>query len=112
MERDCLRLKAKIEAMLAPSHEQEESVSVLLLPTLPIQAPKHDASLLHPVDWAYCGIWNALELPATQIPISNVCERNLPVGVQLVGLKDEHTLMLAAYLEKQGIARSSIVGNP
>ena len=71
------RLRADLIATLGDN-------GVLLFPPYPRSAPRHKATLRHPLDFAYSGIFNVLGLPATQVP-TGFDRRGLPVGVQVVG---------------------------
>ena len=85
---------AELEARLGPR-------GVLLCPPYPRAAPRHDGPLLSPFSFSYCGIWNALEMPATAVP-TGFTEEGLPLGVQIVGLRfqDDLTLWVGSQLEQ------------
>jgi len=75
--------------------------TVLLFPPHPTTAPKHDWPLLRIYNWLYTGIWNVLELPATQVPLG-LDTQGLPLGIQVVGLPhhDHVTIAVAEELER------------
>jgi fatty acid amide hydrolase 2 len=74
---------------------------VLLYPSYPTTAPLHGKPLLTLFHWTYTAIWNALEMPATQVPLG-LDARGLPLGVQVVGAhgSDHLTIAVALALEK------------
>jgi fatty acid amide hydrolase 2 len=82
------RLRGALEAELGGRH-------LLLMPTHPRAAPRHDAPLLRPMDFAYTAIFNVLELPVTAVPIG-LGAGGLPLGVQLAASRGEDHLPLAA----------------
>lgn len=88
------QMYAEIEARLGPR-------GVILCPPYPRAAPRHDGPLLSPFSFSYCGIWNALEMPATAVP-TGFTEEGLPLGVQIVGLRfqDALTLWVGSALEQ------------
>lgn len=75
---------------------------VILYPPYPRPAPKHDAPLFFPVEWMYTALWNALELPVTQVPCG-LDREGLPLGVQVVGKhgSDAVTIAVARVLEDE-----------
>ncbi|XP_069505091.1 fatty-acid amide hydrolase 2 [Ambystoma mexicanum] len=77
------------------------SDGVLLYPSHPRVAPKHNLPLGVPFDFAYTGIFNILGLPVTQCPLG-LGKEGLPLGIQLVAghYNDHLTLAVARYLEK------------
>lgn len=96
---------AKLIAMAAEMYAELEATlgprGVLLCPPYPRAAPRHDGPLLSPFSFSYCGIWNALEMPATAVP-TGFSEEGLPFGVQIVGLRfqDALTLWVGSQLEQ------------
>ena len=92
-------LRGEIEGLL-------DGGGVLILPTHPRPAPLHDAPLFRPLDWVYTGLFNAMELPVTAVPMG-LSSSGMPLGVQIVGprLQDHRTIAAALTLEKDGIAR-------
>ena len=91
-------LRAEIEGLL-------DGGGVLILPTHPRPAPPHDAPLYRPLDWVYTGLFNAMELPVTAVPMG-LGASGLPLGVQIVAprLQDHRSIAAAVTLEQDGIA--------
>lgn len=89
--RDALR--RQIEDKLGPR-------GVLVCLPYPRPAPRHNAPLLSPLAFAYCGIFNVLELPSTAVP-TGLSREGLPLGVQVVGRRfyDPLTLWVAQQIE-------------
>lgn len=75
---------------------------VLLYPPYTRVAPFHNRPLLTPFDFAYCGIFNVLGFPSTQVPLG-LNREGVPLGTQLVGIpgKDALTIAVAQALEQQ-----------
>ncbi len=75
---------------------------VLLYPPYTRVAPKHNHPLFTPFDFAYCGIFNVLGFPVTQVPLG-LNAQGLPLGVQVVGApgRDAQTIAVARALEKE-----------
>ena len=75
---------------------------VLLYPPYTRVAPKHNHPLLRPFDFAYCGIFNVLGFPSTQVPLGLNAE-GLPLGTQVIGApgQDARTIAVAQALERQ-----------
>lgn len=65
-------------------------------------APRHNRPLSRPFDFAYCGIFNVLGFPSTQVPLGLNAE-GLPLGTQVVSApgQDAVTIAVAQSLEKQ-----------
>jgi len=76
--------------------------SVLIYPSYPTPAPRHGVPIFPPVKWMYTAIFNAMELPATQVPLG-FNRKRLPLGVQIVGAHgmDHLTIAAACALEKE-----------
>ncbi|HSA20240.1 MAG TPA: amidase, partial [Myxococcota bacterium] len=76
--------------------------SVILFPSYPRVAPRHREPLRRPFAWVYTALWNALELPVTQVPLG-LDARGLPLGVQVVGgpCQDHLTIAVAQWLERE-----------
>ncbi|KAG9478075.1 hypothetical protein GDO78_013201 [Eleutherodactylus coqui] len=74
---------------------------ILLYPSHPKIAPKHNEPIAMPFNFAYTGIFNVLGLPVTQCPLG-LSEAGLPLGIQIISSQhnDHLTLALAQYLEK------------
>lgn len=89
-------LRAELNVLL----RVEEGPAVLLYPSYPTVAPRHDVPLLHPFYCSYCAVLNAMELPSTQVPLG-LNDKGLPLGVQVVGAHgtDHITIAVARELE-------------
>lgn len=76
---------------------------VLLYPSAPFPASYHHASYLRPWNFNYFCIWNALQMPVTQVPLGLSEKENLPVGIQVVAnsYQDRLCLAVAKDLEQQ-----------
>jgi fatty acid amide hydrolase 2 len=100
-ERDNDHLLLACAALKRELHDVLGNDSVLIAPTHPRAAPKHNRPLLRPMDFVYTGIFNVLEVPATACPMGLGAER-LPLGVQVVGPcgGDHLTIAAAMMLEK------------
>ncbi len=68
---------------------------LLLYPPYTKPAPLHRTPLLPPFQWVYTAIFNALELPVTQVPLG-LDRRGLPLGVQVVASHGRDPLSIAA----------------
>jgi fatty acid amide hydrolase 2 len=75
--------------------------AVLLYPSYTRTAPRHGEPLLFPIEWMYTAVINALELPATQVPLG-LGAAGTPLGVQVVGGHggDARTVAVALALEE------------
>lgn len=69
--------------------------SILLMPVHPRVAPKHNAPLLRPFDFAYTGIFNSLEFPATSA-LMGKNRHGLPLSVQIIASAGQDHLTLSA----------------
>jgi fatty acid amide hydrolase 2 len=85
------RLKRDLDVLL-------DDRAMLLYPSYPDQAPRHDEPLWSPFKWQYTAIWNVMELPVTQVPLG-LSGRGLPLGVQVVAGYARDHLGIAAALE-------------
>ncbi len=87
------RLRDEVEAMLGTR-------AVMLYPSHAKVAPRHGRPMLWPVQWGYTAVFNALELPVTQVPLG-LDRDGLPLGVQVVGAhgQDHLTIAVAVALE-------------
>jgi Asp-tRNA(Asn)/Glu-tRNA(Gln) amidotransferase A subunit family amidase len=92
------RLRERINAMLGDG-------GVLLMPTFPSTAFKHDRGILRPRHFLHAAIHNVLELPATTLP-AGLSRDGLPLAVQVVAAhgRDEVALGIAGVLEQDGFA--------
>ena len=72
----------------------------MLFPPFPTLAPRHNLPLFRPFDFMYTALINAMELPATAVPMGLARER-VPLGVQVVGAPgaDHVTIRIALELE-------------
>jgi fatty acid amide hydrolase 2 len=76
---------------------------VLLYPPYTRPAPRHDVPKRLPLDWLYTAVWNALELPVTQVPLG-LGAAGLPLGVQVVGgLRQDHVPVAVALALEQAL---------
>lgn len=75
---------------------------VLLYPPYTRPAPRHNHPLMTPFDFAYCGIFNVLGFPSTQVPLG-LNAKGLPLGTQVIAApgNDALTIAVAEALEKQ-----------
>lgn len=76
--------------------------SILLMPVHPRVAPKHNAPLLRPFDFAYTGIFNSLEFPATSA-FMGISRQGLPLAVQIIAADGQDHLTLSAAESLSGI---------
>lgn len=74
---------------------------VMLFPSYPSVAPKHHWPQARLLDWLYTAIFNATEMPVTQVPLG-LDHNGLPMGVQVVAAhgNDHLSLAVARLLEK------------
>lgn len=74
---------------------------VLLYPSYTSTAPVHNKPLWPPFNWVYAAIFNALEMPVTQVPLG-LNGKGLPVGIQVVGSQgnDHVPVAVAQFLEE------------
>jgi fatty acid amide hydrolase 2 len=70
---------------------------VMLYPTACGPAPRHGSDLLS-TNFRFTGLFNALELPVTQVPLG-IGRHGLPLGVQVVGARGRDHVTIAAALE-------------
>lgn len=71
---------------------------VLLYPPYSRAAPKHNAPLLTPFDFVYCGLFNALGFPSSQVPLG-LNAQGLPLGTQVVAAPHQDALCVATALK-------------
>ncbi len=88
-------LRAEIHGAL------EGGRTVMLYPPYTRVAPKHLTPLFVPIEYMYTAAINALELPATQVPLG-LSREGVPLGVQVVGPHggDALTVAVAKALEE------------
>ena len=88
------RLRAELESLLGER-------AVMLYPSHRRAAPPHRHPMLTFPDAGFTGVFNALRLPVTQVPLG-LDERVIPTGVQVVGAwgNDHLTLAVARALEE------------
>ena len=86
------RLRADIRARIGDG--------VMLFPPFPTLAPRHARPMIRPFDFVYTALVNAMELPATAVPMG-LSGSGLPLGVQVVGQPgaDHMTIRVAEELE-------------
>ncbi|XP_021956293.1 fatty-acid amide hydrolase 2-B isoform X2 [Folsomia candida] len=74
--------------------------AIFIYPSHPTAAPRHHEPWLAPADFSYCGIFNVLGVPVTQVPMG-LGSKGLPIGVQVVGgINSDHlTIKVAEELE-------------
>lgn len=70
---------------------------VMLFPSFPRTAPRHREPLLRPYEFMYTALFNALELPVTQVPLG-LSRAGLPLGVQVVAREGADALTVATAL--------------
>jgi fatty acid amide hydrolase 2 len=83
-------LKARVDELLGED-------GVILMPTHPRVAPKHNAPMLRPLDHAYTGIFNILRYPVTTVP-TGLDFYGLPMGVQIAAREGQDHVTIAAAL--------------
>lgn len=71
---------------------------VIICPTLPFAAPTHASPKLLSLSFTYTALFNALQLPATAVPIWMDEQQKLPLGVQVVSKWGNDQLSLAMAL--------------
>ena len=75
---------------------------VLVTPVHPRTAPRHNSAVLHPFDFLYTAVFNALRVPATAAPCG-FDERGLPLAVQFASARgNDHLTIAAAAVIEQG----------
>lgn len=67
---------------------------VMLFPSYPSVAPKHYWPQTRLLDWLYTAIFNATEMPVTQVPLG-LDMNGLPTGIQVVAAHGNDHLCLA-----------------
>ena len=88
------RLRAELCERIGPQ-------GVMLYPPYGTAAPRHGFSILPPFRWVYTAIFNAMEMPVTQVPLG-LNRAGLPLGVQVIGVhgNDALTIGVACELER------------
>ena len=101
-----------MEKRLAQAEELEsllrgvfQRCQLLVMPTLPRHGLRHDEPILRVLDSCFTSIWNAMEFPATAVPMG--LHKGAPTGVQLVSLpfNDELTISVALKLAEARVAQ-------
>jgi fatty acid amide hydrolase 2 len=94
------RLSKELNQLRDKLNSKLNNESVLLFPTQPNPAPIHNLLFLTPFDFIYCGIFNALKNPSTNVPMG-MSHDHMPIGMQIIGpLYFDHLgLKLAEELE-------------
>ena len=89
-----------IEAGKRLTHELEEVIGdgVLLHPPFPRVAPRHGATIGRPWVLANAAVFNLTGMPVTEAPLG-LGSKGLPVGVQVVGRRDNDHVTIAVALE-------------
>ncbi|EDO30796.1 predicted protein [Nematostella vectensis] len=74
---------------------------VLIFPSHPTLALRHNMPMFYPFNFAYTGIFNVLYMPSTQCP-AGLSKSGLPMGVQVVAAngQDHLTLAVAMVIEE------------
>jgi fatty acid amide hydrolase 2 len=87
-------VRAELEALLGED-------GVLIFPAARSLPPRLERELTALLVFAYSGLFNALELPATQVPLG-LGEQGLPLGVQVAAARgcDHLTIAVARALEE------------
>ena len=75
---------------------------VLLFPSHPTTALRHNVPILKTTNFIYTGLLNALHLPVTQVPLG-LDSYGLPLGIQVVARRnnDHLTVAVAKVLERE-----------
>jgi fatty acid amide hydrolase 2 len=80
-------LRAELDELLGDD-------GVLLYPAARFVAPPNSQELRGSAAFAYCAIWNSLELPVTEVPMG-ADANGMPLGVQVVGAHGRDHLCIA-----------------
>jgi len=86
-----LQVKKVIEQKLGPN-------GVILYPTYPHVAPRHNKPLLPPFNWVYTAIFNVLQFPVTQVPLG-LNKHGIPLGIQVASIPGNDTVTIGIGLE-------------
>ncbi|MDP3278206.1 MAG: amidase [Deltaproteobacteria bacterium] len=94
---------AALEALRVKLTQLLGDRGVLLMPPYARTAPPHQRALLRPIEYGFTAVINALEFPATSVPMGLDSE-GLPLGVQVIGgwQMDHLTIACAQWLEADG----------
>jgi Asp-tRNA(Asn)/Glu-tRNA(Gln) amidotransferase A subunit family amidase len=97
----CDALRTQMNTLL--TGDTVGTTHVLIAPSYPYVAPEHNHPILSPFDFSIVGIFNALHLPVTTVPMGLSAESAMPLGVQLVGAHghDHAPIALASLLEEE-----------
>lgn len=81
--------------------EAFKKFDLILFPSFPSVAPKHNTPFLRPFDFVYTAIFNVMEFPVTQVPLG-LNSKGVPLGIQIVAPhgQDHRSIALAEFLEK------------
>jgi fatty acid amide hydrolase 2 len=86
--RELRRLSRRFRELLGPG-------GLLVCPTHPRTAPRHNVALLHPFDFLYTAVFNALRVPATTAPCGFAAD-GLPLSVQFAATRGADNITIAA----------------
>lgn len=95
------RLKYWVETGRALRHELTGLIGengIMLYPSYPEPAPRHNKPLMPPFNWTYTAILNVMELPVTQVPLG-LNKDGLPLGIQVAGIHGNDHVTIATALE-------------
>ena len=89
------KLRLEVEEILGED-------GVLLFPSHPTTALRHNVPIFKTNNFIYTAIFNALHLPVTQVPLG-LDSKGLPMGIQVVAKRnnDHFTLAVAQVLERE-----------
>lgn len=98
-QKELVQLGLELRAELSEALGED---GIMLYPSHPVPAPRHDVPMLFPFRWVYTGILNMMEVPATQVPMG-LSKRGLPLGIQVAANheRDDLTLAVALFLEQR-----------
>lgn len=88
------KLLKRHKALRGELRDKLDPSTLLLLPTMPRQAPRHGGMFLQFADSGWCGLFNVLDLPSTTVPMGQ--SAGLPLGVQLVAAQGLDHICLGA----------------
>lgn len=100
-----LRFPGRLERFVRLGQELKQHLveeigenGVLLYPSQPRPAPRHNRPLLSPFDAHYTAIFNVLEVPVTQVPLG-LNKAGVPLGVQVAAVHNNDHLSIAVAME-------------